>query len=314
MKSTVLLCFVAAVASAMHRVPLTRVPSTRTVGQGEFLKQHLMAKFSPAAPTGNAANEGLKDYLNAQYYGPITIGTPGQPFQALFDTGSSNLWVPCKGCPISDIACQLHEKFDCAKSSSCNATQTPFNIQYGSGSMKGLVDYDRVCVSFLRPVFKQIIQFGGDASSMCVNNQGFACATAEPGLAFVAAKFDGILGMGWPQISVDKLTPPFQGLMMDKTACPKGVFAFWLNRSGTSAQGGEMTLCGIDTAKYTGTVAYEKVTRDAYWQIAADKVTVSEFGDCSTNNQMLQTANRSTRTSRRSPTPARRCWPARSTR
>ena len=36
-----------------------------------------------------------------------------------------------------------------------------------------------------------------------------------------------------------------------------------------------MTLCGLDTAHYTGTIAYEKVTRDAYWQINADKVTVN---------------------------------------
>ena len=78
---------------------------------------------------------------------------------------------------------------------------------------------------------------------MCVNNQGFACATAEPGLAFVAAKFDGILGMGWPQISVDKLTPPFQLLMQDKTTCPKGVFAFWLSRCRSRLQQNSLQLC-----------------------------------------------------------------------
>lgn len=65
---------------------------------------------------------------------------------------------------------------------------------------------------------------------MCVANQGFACATAEPGLAFVAAKFDGILGMGYERISVDNLTTPFQALMMNKTLCPQGVFSFWLSR------------------------------------------------------------------------------------
>ena len=171
-----------AVEDGVIKVQLKKMPTTpgklaRANGVSATLVERLGATVG--------ANVPINDFENAQYYGPISIGTPAQSFNVVFDTGSSNLWVPSKTCPLSNIACKIHSKYDSTKSTSYVKNGTDFAIQYGSGSLSGFVSQDAVTV-------------GG----VTVPNQLFAEAVKEPGVAFLAAHFDGILGFGYPEISV----------------------------------------------------------------------------------------------------------------
>lgn len=256
LRLTLLALAMAAQAWGLHRVPLEPI-SEEGEGRAYFRPSAAAAALGvrrgwlDAAAVGNIA---LKDFEDAQYYGSICLGTPCQKFKVMFDTGSSNVWVPCKGCSFLDLACQFHAKFTCGSSSTCKATDTKFAIQYGSGSLSGHVDYDRFC-------------FSPDGSALCVAQQGFCCATKEPGIAFVAAKFDGLAGMAWDSISVDHLPTPF-GQVAASAACQANpVFAFWLNRDTKTYKinGGELSLCGTDPAHYSGDIQWVGLTNTTYW-------------------------------------------------
>ncbi|KAM9556140.1 cathepsin D [Guaruba guarouba] len=259
-----LLLALAGPGAALIRIPLTKFPSMRRVlnevnseiPDMNALTQLLKFKlgFSEVAePTP----EILKNYMDAQYYGEIGIGTPPQKFTVVFDTGSSNLWVPSVHCHLLDIACLLHHKYDASKSSTYVENGTEFAIHYGTGSLSGFLSQDTVTLGNLK-----------------IKNQIFGEAVKQPGITFIAAKFDGILGMAFPRISVDKVTPFFDNIMEQKLI-EKNIFSFYLNRDPTAQPGGELLLGGTDPKYYSGDFSWVNVTRKAYWQVHMDAVDVA---------------------------------------
>lgn len=79
----------------------------------------------------------LTNYMDAQYYGTIEIGNPPQEFSVIFDTGSSNTWVPSKKC--HSLACYLHNRYDSSESETYEQDSRAFAIRYGSGAVEGFI-------------------------------------------------------------------------------------------------------------------------------------------------------------------------------
>uniref|UniRef100_A0A1J3CGA5 Aspartic proteinase A2 n=1 Tax=Noccaea caerulescens TaxID=107243 RepID=A0A1J3CGA5_NOCCA len=206
----------------------------------------------------------LKNYLDAQYYGVIGIGTPPQEFEVIFDTGSSNLWVPSIHCKFLDITCWVHHKYKSTKSKTYTKNGKPCTITYGSGSISGFFSEDTVKV--------------GD---LVVKDQEIIEATREKGLSFLLAKFDGVLGLGFQEISVGNAVPLWYN-MVDQELVKEKVFSFWLNRDTQGETGGEIVFGGVDPAHFRGNHTYVSVTRKGYWQFNMGDILIgnSSTGFC----------------------------------
>ncbi|RWR97350.1 aspartic proteinase A1-like protein [Cinnamomum micranthum f. kanehirae] len=184
----------------------------------------------------------LKNYMDAQYFGEIGVGTPPQKFTVIFDTGSSNLWIPSSKCYLS-----------------VRIGGKPAEIRYGSGSISGFFSQDNVQI--------------GD---LVVKDQEFIEATREPSLTFLVAKFDGILGLGFQEISVGNAVPLWYN-MVNQGLVEEPVFSFWFNRNSEEEEGGEIVFGGIDPKHYKGKHTYVPVTHKGYWQF--------DLGDVLVGNQ-----------------------------
>ncbi|XXG61695.1 hypothetical protein AAC387_Pa05g0239 [Persea americana] len=202
----------------------------------------------------------LKNYMDAQYFGEIGVGTPPQKFTVIFDTGSSNLWIPSSKCYLS-IACYLHSRYKASRSNSYKKNGKPAEIRYGTGSVSGFFSQDNVQI--------------GD---LVVKDQEFIEATREPSLTFLVAKFDGILGLGFQEISVGNAVPVWHN-MVNQGLVEEPVFSFWFNRNAEEEEeeGGEIVFGGVDPKHYKGEHTYVPVTQKGYWQF--------DMGDVLVGNQ-----------------------------
>ncbi|KAI5124363.1 hypothetical protein M0805_008968 [Coniferiporia weirii] len=109
------------------------------------------------------------------YLVPLSIG--GQHFEAIFDTGSSDLWIVSSAC--NDDDCQKIEKYD--PTPKLLLSNAPFDLTYLTGAVSGAIGYETIAVGPY-VVFSQAL--------------GLANSTRNMGLSTTGTS--GVLGLSFP--------------------------------------------------------------------------------------------------------------------
>ena len=254
----------AGAGAGLPRVSVTRrAPDARTLAARLTSASHRAEELRLAAVYGADARPSpssmpISNYMDAQYFGAITLGTP-----AVLPSG---------------VRHRQQQPVDPQQ----QVQLSPDPVRLALQVRRRALHHVRPRRHRLRhPVRQRITQrfslrgharVGGSVDRGPDVRRGDARARPRVSLC---GKFDGILGMGWSQISVDKVTPPFynahaQGLV------PENMFSFWLNRdeSHPDGAGGELVLGGMDARHYVGDHVWLNVTREGYWQIAMDDLRV----------------------------------------
>jgi len=243
-----------ATASAFISVPLKKRPAM-TIKQRIAMERSVKVTYDEKY--GTPSSVVINDYQDAQYFGEISVGTPAQNFEVIYDTGSSNLWAP----NMKPKLLSKHKHYDHSKSSTYKPNGTIFKIQYGSGPVSGFYSADTIAIAGISVE---------DYTFAEVNN------TKGLGAAYAIGKFDGICGLGWDGISVDHVETPLRALVNSKKL-DANEFAFFLGSGGAA---GELVLGGVNPAHYTGDFTYVPVQATVpgvygYWEIAMDDITIN---------------------------------------
>ncbi|KAM0793276.1 hypothetical protein ACM66B_000737 [Microbotryomycetes sp. NB124-2] len=247
-------------------VPLKRRRAANGRGSADdFLRKahHMINKYGGSTASADSrqkrqANLQLTNYQDAQFYGTVSIGTPGQDFNLIMDTGSSDLIVAqegCRGCKSTTPG--LTE----SQSSTLEISSNDFQITYGSGQASGQLVRDTVSIG-----------------NYTIDPQIFAACDVMQNI--VDGSISGILGLGWQSIAQSGATPLVQALAQNGSLpSPEIGFAFktyaYDELTNDEMPGGTMTIGGVDSSAYTGDINWiDLVQPEGYWQIPLEGITV----------------------------------------
>ncbi|CAL8336960.1 unnamed protein product [Lota lota] len=257
MKSAVLLLLFVAFTEGLVKIPLFRGKSARQSLEEEGLYEEYKSKYlhNPELKLQRGlelSSVPLTFDPQITYYGVIGIGNPPQYFKILFDTGSTDLWVPSLNC--TSYSCDNHAKFNRSASSTFQKGGEVFALEYVTGLVKGVTAYDTVLIS-----------------DIYVENQIFGLTYLEvPFLRYMP--WDGIQGLAFIGASEVGGTPLFNN-MWNQGKIQQNQFSMYLSRS---IEGSALILGGVDEQYFNGPINWIMVKEEYYfWTIQIDSITIN---------------------------------------
>ncbi|KAI8979922.1 aspartic peptidase domain-containing protein [Pilobolus umbonatus] len=209
------------------------------------------SSFPLISPVSFLAKQRQTSYHHGTgYYGEISVGTPPQIFNVIFDTGSSDLWVVSSKC--TSTVCKGHKKFNRKKSHTYNSKVDTDNIEieYGTGSITGHTGKDIVRLA------NSQIQIQGQ----------FVTDAVDLSRDFIGTPFHGIFGLGPHSLRSSEESAPFAS-MIDQQLIDRPLFAIYSQHNG-----GEIDFGGIDRSRFMGDISYVDTVDSDYWMIHLDKI------------------------------------------
>lgn len=211
---------------------------------------------------------GLTDVATDSFYlAQLSVGTPAQNFDIVLDTGSADFWIADTDCTQGACANGI-PLYDATTSTTHVSSNTPFDIQYGGGSIDGTLFADTVSL----------------AGYTVYNTTAAEVGTVASGV--VSAPASGLMGMAFQTLATSGATP-FWEVLAKSNVLQTPAFTFQLARNALTATsatdtnpGGVFTLGEIDTNQYTGDITYVDLPtttegEEGYWAIPVDSVAIN---------------------------------------
>jgi len=177
------------------------------------------------------------DNAEVLYYMNVTIGTPPQDFSLHIDTGSSDFWVNVQSssfCQNATNECSISGYYSPNSSSTYRYINSNFDITYADDSGSS-----------------------GDYVSDTVSFGNITLKTQQLGVGYESSSAQGLIGIGYA-LNEASVSNGVQYVNVPQNLAQSGfintnAYSLWLDD--LEASTGSILFGGVNTAKYTGTLA-----------------------------------------------------------